>query len=152
TQMRGTSRLLECLDDAVANQLVIVLRDEAMDTAFEQETHEWVEDVVALDEMDPGLSIGESLESMFALRTRPQRLADRVVLGRLIRDDVGHVFPRLRDATAEEVLGNPEEAMANQPCTVFVTLVQDLDRHRAVFDLPADRAELSDLDWSTRAV
>src|SRR5262249_2983071 len=36
---------------------------------------------------------------------------------------------------------------------VFVTLVQDLDRHGAVFDLPADRAELSDLAstaWAAR--
>jgi len=32
------SRLLECPDDAVANELVIVFRNEVMDTTFEQET------------------------------------------------------------------------------------------------------------------
>src|SRR5436309_11523118 len=33
---------------------------------------------------------------------------------------------------------------------MFVTLVQDLDRHRAVCDLPADRTELSDLALTAR--
>ena len=43
------------------------------------------------------------------------------------------------------VPGNPEEAVANQPRGVLVALVEDLDGHGAVLDLPADPAVLPDL-------
>ena len=146
------SRVLEPHLDALADQGVVVLRDEVMDATLEQEAHQRVEHVVPLHEVDPGLPIGETLESMLALRPRPQRLPDRVVLGRLVGNDVGDVFPRLRHAPAEEILRHPEEAVAHQAVTVFVAFVQDLDRHGAVLDLPDDPAPLADLAPTTRAV
>jgi hypothetical protein len=76
-----------------------------MDTPYEEETHQWVEDAVTLHEMDPGPPIGQGLESMLSLRARPQRLADCVVLRGLIPNDIRDVFPLLGDSTAEGYLG-----------------------------------------------
>src|SRR6185312_16537479 len=77
---------------------------------------------------------------------------DRVVPGRLVRDDGGHVFPGLGHPTAQEVPWHAEEAVANQPGAVLVALVQDLDGDGPVHDLPADRAELPRLAATRREI
>ena len=62
-----------------------------------------------------------------ALGARPQRLADRVVLPRLVGLHLRDPFPRLPDPAGAEHLRHREGAVAHEPFTGLVARMEDLD-------------------------
>src|SRR5579885_3612332 len=79
------------------------------------EPHDRVERPVALEEVDARPAVAEVLETGEALGARPQRLADRVVLPRLVRLHLREPLPRLAHAARQQELRDRERAVADEP-------------------------------------
>src|SRR5687768_14113303 len=87
---------------------------QARDRLLDQEPQDRVEGVVGLAEVHVRAAVAEILEAVPALRARPERLADRLVVRGHVRHHVGDPLPRLSDAAREQVLRHAEIAVTDQ--------------------------------------
>src|SRR5439155_24848703 len=85
------------------------------------------ERLVALREVDAGAAVAQVFEPRPTFGPRPERLADRVVLPRLVWLHLGQPLPRLADAARHQDLRDRERAVTHQALADVVTRMQDRD-------------------------
>src|SRR5436190_11169776 len=120
--------------DRETHEAVVVLGDEPVHAAFEQNAENWVEGVVRLAEVHTRAAVTQVLEAMPAGRLRPQWLSDGLVLRVLVRPHLGHALPRPAHAPREQPPRHRERAATHEAFAPAVALVHDLDADPAVLD------------------
>ena len=113
--------------ERVLDEPVVVLGDEGVHALLEQRAQQRVEGVVALGEMDPRRPVADVLQPGVAFGLGEQRAPHRVVLPRDVRLDLGEPLPGLALAAGQQVLRDPEGAVADQALPDGVTGVEDVD-------------------------